>query len=214
MGHHFENFRDIHQAISMKKPRFTLTFEALVERVVLAKACSRRADRGFSEIYLLLGNFGYSKRYLSLGAVFAVFSGFYYWIGKIVGVQYPEILGKIHFWSTFFGVNLTFGPHHFLGLSGMPRRIPLYPDAYSNWNSISTLGSYISLISSIFFIIIIWITLTLGSPVPNNPWNFQIKKSNLYSTTLEWLLPSPPQYHTFKEVPIIKEIFNNYKINF
>ena len=66
-----------------------------------------------------------------MGAMFAIYAAFYYWIGKITGYQYPETLGKIHFWSTFIGVNVTFFPMHFLGLAGMPRRIPDYPDAFS-----------------------------------------------------------------------------------
>ena len=66
------------------------------------------------------------------------------WMGKILGLQYPEILGKIHFWLTFIGVNITFFPMHFLGLAGMPRRIPDFPDAYAGWNAIASFGSYLS----------------------------------------------------------------------
>jgi cytochrome c oxidase subunit 1 len=99
---------------------------------------------------------------LSMGAVFAIFAGWYYWIPKITGLEYPEILGKLHFWLFFFGVNLTFFPMHFLGLAGMPRRIPDYPDAFSGWNSIASFGSYISALSSILFVYIIYITLISG----------------------------------------------------
>src|SRR3546814_8229732 len=73
-----------------------------------------------------------------------IFAGFYYWIGKFSGMQYPEILGQIHFWIFFIGVNLTFFPMHFLGLAGMPRRIPDYPDAFSGWNAVASFGSYVS----------------------------------------------------------------------
>ena len=80
----------------------------------------------------------------SLGAVFAIFAGFYYWIGKMCGRQYPETLGQIHFWMTFVGVNIAFFPQHFLGAAGMPRRYVDYPDAYAGWNMVSSLGSYLS----------------------------------------------------------------------
>jgi heme/copper-type cytochrome/quinol oxidase subunit 1 len=98
-----------------------------------------------------------------MGAVFAIFAGWYYWIGKMSGCNYPEILGKIHFWMFFVGVNLTFFPMHFLGLAGMPRRIPDYPDAFAGWNGIASFGSYISAISAIFFLFIVFITLTSPS---------------------------------------------------
>lgn len=88
---------------------------------------------------------------LSLGAVFAIFSGFYYWLEKIIGMPYNETLGKIHFWVTFVGANITFGPMHFLGLAGMPRRIPDFPDAFAGWNAIASYGSYMNLFGTVFF---------------------------------------------------------------
>ena len=102
---------------------------------------------------------------LSMGAVFAMFAAWYYWIGKITGLAYPEVLGQIHFWMFFIGVNLTFFPMHFLGLAGMPRRIPDFPDAYSAWNLVASFGSYISAISAILFFYIVYITLTSGKKV-------------------------------------------------
>ena len=84
-----------------------------------------------------------------MGAVFAIFGGFYYWFGKITGLEYPEVLGQIHFWVTFIGVNLTFFPMHFLGLAGMPRRIPDYPDAYIDYNSIASFGSQLSVVGAL-----------------------------------------------------------------
>jgi cytochrome c oxidase subunit I len=111
------------------------------------------------DTYYVVAHFHYV---LSMGAVFGMFAGWYYWIGKISGMSYPEILGKIHFWLFFLGVNLTFFPMHFLGLSGMPRRIPDYPDAFYNWNVISTFGSYISIFSSLLFFYIVFLTLTSG----------------------------------------------------
>jgi heme/copper-type cytochrome/quinol oxidase subunit 1 len=95
-----------------------------------------------------------------MGAVFAIFSGWYYWIHKITGLNYPEILGQIHFWMFFLGVNLTFFPMHFLGLAGMPRRIPDFPDAFSAWNTIASFGSYISALSALLFFYIVYLTLS------------------------------------------------------
>lgn len=113
-------------------------------------------DIAIHDTYYIVAHFHYV---LSMGAVFGIFAGFYYWIGKITGKEYPEILGKIHFWLFFIGVNLTFFPMHFLGLGGMPRRIPDFPDAFSGWNSICSLGSYISFFSALFFFYIVYITL-------------------------------------------------------
>jgi len=106
-----------------------------------------------------------------MGSVFAIFSGWYYWIAKMTGLQYPEILGQIHFWLFFFGVNLTFFPMHFLGLAGMPRRIPDYPDAFAFWNTVASFGSYISALSAVFFFYIVYVTLTIGKRVTSkNVW--------------------------------------------
>ena len=106
-----------------------------------------------------------------MGAVFSVFAGFYYWIEKIVGLQYHETLGKIHFWIFFIGVNITFFPMHFLGLAGMPRRIPDYPDAFHGWNQVATFGSCISLFSLVIFFIILCNLLVAGKKGRRNPWN-------------------------------------------
>ena len=114
------------------------------------------------DTYYVVGHFHYV---LSMGAVFAMFAAWYYWIGKITGLAYPEVLGQIHFWMFFVGVNLTFFPMHFLGLAGMPRRIPDFPDAYSGWNLIASFGSYISAISAVLFFYIVYITLTSGKRV-------------------------------------------------
>jgi cytochrome c oxidase subunit 1 len=100
-----------------------------------------------------------------MGAVFAIFSGFYFWVPKFVGLEYPEILGQIHFFTFFLGVNLTFAPLHFLGLAGMPRRIPDYPDAYSGWDAIASYGSYISAISTLFFFFVVYVTFSQGKPI-------------------------------------------------
>ena len=99
---------------------------------------------------------------LSMGAVFSMLGGLYFWFEKITGTRYAEILGKIHFWSFFVGVNLTFFPMHFLGVAGMPRRVPDYPDAYFIFNKIASWGSYISAVSSIFFFYVVYNAFTKG----------------------------------------------------
>jgi len=109
------------------------------------------------DTYYVVAHFHYV---LSMGAVFGMFAGWYYWIEKMVGYSYPEFLGKLHFYIFFAGVNITFFPMHFLGLAGFPRRIPDYPDAYAMWNKIASFGSNLSAISAILFFVIVYITLT------------------------------------------------------
>ncbi|VBB69171.1 Cytochrome c oxidase polypeptide I [invertebrate metagenome] len=145
--------------------------------------------------YYVVGHFHYV---LSLGAVFAMFGGFYYWIGKMSGRPYPEALGKLHFWLTFIGVNLTFFPMHFMGVHGMQRRIPDYPDAFAGWNMIASFGSWISALSLAVFLIVIWRTFTARDNVAANPWGEG-------ATTLEWMVPSPAPFHTFEHQPVIRE---------
>ena len=150
------------------------------------------------DTYYVVAHFHYV---LSMGATFGMFSAFYYWIGKITGLQYPETLGQIHFWMTFIGVNITFFPMHFLGLAGMPRRIPDYPDAYAGWNAVASYGSYLSFLAALFFFYVVYETLTGNEKCPNNPWETTLN----VSPTLEWVLPSPPAFHTFEEIPSIKQ---------
>jgi cytochrome c oxidase subunit 1 len=162
-----------------------------VTGVVLANA---GMDIALHDTYYVVAHFHYV---LSLGAVFAIFAGWYYWIGKMSGRQYPESLGRLHFWTTFVGVNLTFFPQHFLGLAGMPRRIPDYPDAFAGWNLVSSIGAYISIASAALFVgIAIW-TLTSGRRVGANYWGAG-------ATTLEWTLSSPPPFHQFETLPRIR----------
>jgi cytochrome c oxidase subunit 1 len=113
-------------------------------------------DIALHDTYYVVAHFHYV---LSMGAVFGIFAGFYYWIEKMSGRKYPEILGQIHFWLFFIGVNLTFFPMHFLGLAGMPRRIPDYPDAYHGWNLVASYGSYISTFSALLFFYLVYVTL-------------------------------------------------------
>jgi heme/copper-type cytochrome/quinol oxidase subunit 1 len=97
---------------------------------------------------------------LSMGAVFGIFSAFYNWIWKFTGYSYSEEAGRVHFWTMFTGVNLTFFPMHFSGLAGMPRRIPDYPDVYAVWNSLSSFGSIVSFLSVIWFFYLVQLAIT------------------------------------------------------
>jgi len=124
-------------------------------------------DIALHDTYYVVAHFHYV---LSMGAVFALFAAWYYWIGKITGNNYPEILGKIHYWTTFVGVNITFFPMHFLGLAGMPRRIPDYPDAFSGWNAVASYGSYITLISTAFFFYVVYVTFVNNDRCSPSPW--------------------------------------------
>lgn len=162
-----------------------------VTGVVLANA---GIDTVLHDTYYVVAHFHYV---LSLGAVFALFAGFYYWIGKMSGRQYPEWMGKLHFWATFIGVNLLFFPQHFLGLAGMPRRIPDYPDAYAGWNAISSYGAYLSFGATIFFVFVVFYTLLAGRKVGANYWGEGAK-------TLEWSLSSPPPFHQFEIQPRVR----------
>ena len=141
--------------------------------------------------YYVVAHFHYV---LSLGAIFALFAGFYYWFPKMTGCEFNEYLGQLHFWVTFVGVNLTFFPMHFLGLAGMPRRYADYPDAFADWNYISSIGSYISVIGlAVFFANLIY-AFAKKKKAAQNPWGEG-------ATTLEWTVPSPPNFHTFDELP-------------
>jgi cytochrome c oxidase subunit 1 len=114
-------------------------------------------DVALHDTYYVVAHFHYV---LSIGAAFAIFGGFYHWIEKICGRPYSEVLGKIHFWLIFVGVNLTFFPMHFLGLAGIPRRIPDYPDAYAGWNALASYGSIVSSVASLFFFYVVYDCLT------------------------------------------------------
>lgn len=162
-----------------------------VTGIVLANGAM---DIPMHDTYYVVAHFHYT---MSLGALFGVFAAFYYWIGKMSGYQYNETLGKLHFWITFIGVNLTFFPMHFLGLAGMPRRIPDYPDAYAGWNEVASYGSYIGAFGAIFFLFIVWRTFAAKKPAGENPWGEG-------ATTLEWTVPSPPAFHTFHALPVVK----------
>ena len=159
-----------------------------VTGVVLSNA---GLDQILHNTYYVVAHFHYV---LSLGAVFAIFAGFYYWIGKMTGKQYPERLGQLHFWTTFIGVNLTFFPQHFLGAAGMPRRYPDYPDAFAGWNYVSSIGAFISGASTLIFLLVVIITFSRKATLGPNYWGGG-------ATTLEWTVPSPAPHHTFEEMP-------------
>lgn len=144
--------------------------------------------------YYVVAHFHYV---LSLGAVFAIFAGFYYWFGKMSGRAYNELLGQLHFWIFFIGVNIMFFPQHFLGQDGMPRRIPDYPEAFTYWNNISSIGYAVMAVGMLFFFVNIGWSLFAGRRVEGNYWGEG-------ATTLEWTLSSPPPFHQFETLPQIK----------
>jgi cytochrome c oxidase subunit I len=151
-------------------------------------------DRSLQDTYYVVAHFHYV---LSLGSTFAIFAGWYYWFPKMTGYTYSEFLGKLHFWFTFIGVNLAFFPQHFLGLAGMPRRVADYPDAFADWNHISSIGSYISGLGLIVFLIGIAYAFARKAEAAANPWGAG-------ATTLEWTLPSPPPFHQYDTLPVIR----------
>ncbi|WP_299670503.1 cytochrome c oxidase subunit I [uncultured Roseobacter sp.] len=160
-----------------------------VTGIVLSQAA---VDRYYHDTYYVVAHFHYV---MSLGAVFAIFAGIYFYFPKMTGKMYPEWAGKLHFWAFFIGANLTFFPQHFLGRQGMPRRYIDYPDAFAYWNWWSSIGAFISFASFLFFFGVMAYALTRGKPArENNPWNE-------YADTLEWTLPSPPPEHTFEQLP-------------
>jgi cytochrome c oxidase subunit I len=151
-------------------------------------------DRTLQDTYYVVAHFHYV---LSLGAVFAIFAGWYYWFPKMTGYMYSEALGKLHFWLTFVGVNLAFFPMHFLGLSGMPRRVADYPDAFGGLNQIASVGSYISAAGLIVFFVGMVYAFARKERAADNPWGPG-------ATTLEWTLSSPPPFHQFEVLPRIR----------
>jgi len=161
-----------------------------VTGIVLANA---GIDQIVHNTYYVVAHFHYV---LSLASVFGIFAGFYYWIGKISGRQYPEFWGKVHFWLTFIAANVTFFPMHFLGLAGMPRRYPDYPAAFAQWNFISSIGAYLGGLALLVFFYVCLRTFTSKRRLTDNYWGEG-------ATTLEWHLSSPPPFHTYEDLPYV-----------
>ncbi|MDC9700922.1 MAG: cytochrome c oxidase subunit I [Alphaproteobacteria bacterium] len=162
-----------------------------VTGVVLANASINRA---LHDTYYIVAHFHYV---LSLGAVFGLFAGWYYWFPKISGYMYSFFLAHMHFVVQFVGVNMIFFPQHFLGLAGMPRRYIDYPDAFAGWNYISSIGSYVSLLGVLIFLFGVFEAFLRKRPAASNPWGDG-------ANSLEWTLPSPPPFHQFETLPHIK----------
>jgi cytochrome c oxidase subunit 1 len=161
-----------------------------VTGVVLANG---GVDTNLHDTYYVVAHFHYV---LSLGAVFSLFAGFYYWFPKMSGRMYSEFLGQLHFWIFFIGVNVLFFPQHFLGQQGMPRRYPDYAEAYAFWHLISSYGYVIMGVGVLIFFANILYSLFAGKQAADNPWGEG-------ATTLEWTLSSPPPFHQFNELPRI-----------
>ncbi len=161
-----------------------------VTGVVLANA---GVDRALHETYYVVAHFHYT---MSLGAVFSIFAGFYYWFPKITGYMYDERLSKLHFWLLFIGINVVFFPQHFLGLAGMPRRYIDYPDAYAEWNFVSSVGALIAGVATLVFLYTVYEAFARKRVAGDNPWG-------VGATTLEWTLPSPPPFHQYETLPQI-----------
>ena len=162
-----------------------------VTGVVLANA---GVDQSLHDTYYVVAHFHYV---LSLGAVFSIFAGFYYWFEKIWGVKYNSFLARTQFFLFFIGANVIFFPQHFLGLAGMPRRYVDYPDGFAFWNMVSSWGYVIMAVGMLVFFALIIEAAIRRRPAEANPWGEG-------ATTLEWTLSSPPPSHQFNELPKIK----------
>ncbi|MFD0986126.1 cytochrome c oxidase subunit I [Methyloligella solikamskensis] len=162
-----------------------------VTGVVLANAA---LDRSLHDTYYVVAHFHYV---LSVGAVFAIFAGWYYWCPKMTGYMYSETLGKLHFWLMFLGANMAFFPMHFLGLAGMPRRIVDYPESFAGWNFIASIGAFTAFAGFLVFFVSVANMFWVRRRAPANPWGAG-------ATTLEWTLPSPPPFHSFQTLPRVR----------
>jgi cytochrome c oxidase subunit I len=151
------------------------------------------ADFQYHDSYFVVAHFHYV---LVTGAVFSIFAAVYYWLPKWCGNMYSETLGKTHFWLSTISINVTFFPMHFLGLAGMPRRIPDYALQFIEFNRLATVGAFVFGLSQIFFLYIIIKTIMGGKKATHGVWEA--------SEGLEWTIPSPAPYHTFSTPPVIK----------
>ena len=151
-------------------------------------------DYQYHDTYFVVAHFHYV---LVPGALFSIIAAVYFWFPKWTGKMYDEALGKIHFWLSFVGVNVTFFPQHFSGLAGMPRRIPDYPLQFADFNMISSVGAFIFGLSQVFFLYVIIKSLRSGAPATGRSWEG--------AKGLEWTLPSPAPYHSFTQPPVVKD---------
>jgi cytochrome c oxidase subunit 1 len=150
-------------------------------------------DISLHDTYYVVAHFHYV---LVAGSLFAFFAGIYYWLPKWTGRMYNETLGKWHFWLSFIFFNVTFFPMHFLGLAGMPRRVPDYATQFTDWNAVASIGAFGFGLSQFLLLAAVLKTIRSGAPAPARPWDG--------ADTLEWTLPSPAPYHTFETPPVIK----------
>ena len=148
------------------------------------------ADFQYQDSYFVVAHFHYV---LVPGAVFAIMAGVYFWLPKWTGRMYDETLGKTHFWCSTIGVNILFFPQHFLGLAGMPRRIPDYSTQFADWNMVSSIGAFIFGFSQLLFVAVIVKAVRGGAPAPQRPWEG--------AHGLEWELPTPAPYHSWETPP-------------
>ena len=152
-------------------------------------------DDVLHDTYYVVAHFHYV---LSMGAVFSIFAGFFYWFPKMSGRMHSELLAHLQFWIFFIGVNIIFFPQHFLGLQGMPRRYPDYTPAYEHWNTVSSYGYAIVMVGAgVFFLNMIY-AFTMGKKAADNYWGEG-------ANTLEWTLSSPPPFHQFETLPVIED---------
>jgi cytochrome c oxidase subunit 1 len=161
-----------------------------VTGVVLANA---PLDYYFQDTYYVVAHFHYV---LSLGSVFMIFAGIYYWFPKMSGYIIPDWIGRLHFWIAFVGANLAFFPLHFLGLAGMPRRYADYPDALAGWHFVASIGTYIFVLGLLVFVAGVIYAFARKERAAGNPWGEG-------ATTLEWTLTSPPPFHQYATLPQI-----------
>ncbi len=151
------------------------------------------ADFQYHDTYFVVAHFHYV---LVPGAIFGIMAGVYYWLPKWCGNMYNETLGKCHFWLSFVGMNLAFFPMHFVGLAGMPRRIPDYALQFADFNQISSIGAFMFGATQLLFLYIVINAIRSGKPASQQVWEG--------AEGLEWSIPSPAPYHTFSTPPEVK----------
>jgi len=150
-------------------------------------------DIQLQDTYYVVAHFHYV---LVAGSLFAMFSGVYFWLPKWTGHMYDEGLGKLHFWCSMIFFNITFFPMHFLGLAGMPRRIPDYATQFADFNAVASVGAFGFGLSQMILLVVVLKSIKGGAKAADNPWEG--------AEGLEWSVPSPAPYHTFETAPHVK----------